>query len=76
MTPDHWRHVRILDDDKGKFSVVSFHVYSGFGPLALAALGQKPDTATEGLSKAAALMLGEKLEKRLVEMNGGKKSKK
>ena len=71
MTPVHWRHVRVLDDDKGKFSVVSYYVCSRFGPLALAALGQPPNTATEGLSKAAALSLGEKLENRLAQMNNG-----
>lgn len=69
-TPQHWRHVRVIDAPKGKFSVVSYYVRSRFGPLSLAALGMDVDTKTEGIGKADALDLGAKLEKVLLAING------
>lgn len=76
LTPEHWRQVRIIDaEQQGKYSVVSFHVRSRFGPLALAALGIDATTPTEGISRAAAVTLGEKMEKRLGELNGKRGAK-
>ena len=76
MTPKHWRHVRIVDADKGIYSVLSFYVSSRFGPLALAALGIDPNTKTEGISKAAAMTLGETLEKKMIANNEAKPARK
>jgi hypothetical protein len=74
-TPEHWRNVRIDEIAPGKFSVRTFYCHGRFGPLALLALGQAKDTATEDIGLTAALAIGAKLEAALAAGNSDRKTR-
>lgn len=62
LTPDHWRHVRIVESGD-LFSLVGYYTHMPFGPSARKALGLVE--SVDNIDLLLCLELGEKVEQRL-----------